>query len=199
MFTGIVEQAVRVRAVEESSAGRRLVLAHRWGEEVQGQSVAINGCCLSIAAIRDDCLEFDAVPETLRRTNLSQLAAGDRVHVERPLRVGDRVDGHFVQGHVDGLAELIGREAGSEWRLRVLPPAELARFVSPKGSVALDGVSLTVADLIETDRGTAFDVVLIPTTREKTLLGERPLGWPMNFEADMLVKSVIGAMDRLRG
>ena len=146
MFTGIVEKAVPVVAVDDHAGGRRLTLGVRWGDEKHGESVAVNGCCLTVAAMGDDSLGFDAIRETLDKTNLGDLAAGDRVHVERSLRPGDRIDGHFVQGHVDGPAELIERiDNGREWRMRLRVDDELSAFVMPKGSVCLDGVSLTVA------------------------------------------------------
>ena len=161
MFTGIVERAVAVVAVEDHAGGRRLTLGVRWGDEKHGESVAVNGCCLTVAATGDGTLRFDAIRETLDKTNLGDLKVGDRVHVERSLRPSDRLDGHFVQGHVDGPAELVGRTAtDEEWRLRLRVSDDLAAFVMPKGSVCIDGVSLTVASL----DGDEFEVALIPTT-----------------------------------
>jgi len=194
MFTGIVERAVEVASVADHAGGRRVTLAHRWGDEKPGESVALNGACLTVAAIEPDALAFDVVRETLDKTNLGTLAPGDRVHVERALRAGDRLDGHFVQGHVDGQATLVGRVADeNEWRLRVEPPERLMPFVLTKGSVAIDGVSLTVADLGDT----WFEVALIPTTRDKTLLGEREVGWRFNFEADVLAKGLVETVRRM--
>ncbi len=195
MFTGIVETTAVVAHVADHTGGRRLTLAHRWGDERQGESVAVNGCCLTVAAITDDALVFDAIRETLDLTNLGELAAGDRVHVERSLRVGDRLDGHFVQGHVDGLAELVGRVASDdEWRFTLRPPRELMPFVFPKGSVCLDGVSLTVAGLTSD----TFDVALIPTTLEKTAFADRAVGWHFNFEADVMAKGVVHTLRRMK-
>ena len=194
VFTGIVEQTAEVAAVADHAGGRRLSLALRWGDEQVGQSIAVNGCCLTIAAIADGQLHFDAIGETLDKTNLGLLSSGDRVHVERALRPADRLDGHFVLGHMDGAAELLDRMATErETRLRLRVPEALAAYIIPKGSVCLDGVSLTVASL----DGTEFEVALIPTTLQKTLLGERPAGWPMNFEADILVKTVIATLARM--
>jgi riboflavin synthase len=149
--------------------------------------------CLTVADLTPPTIDFDVIPETLRKTNLGLLQAGDLVNVERPLRAGDRVDGHFVQGHVDGVAKLVDQMGDEkEWRLTVHPPIELMKFVVPKGSVALDGVSLTVAS-VAADR---FDVALIPTTLNLTTLATRPLGWPLNFEADMLAKTIVSYLDR---
>lgn len=194
MFTGIVEQTVQVAAVADHAGGRRLALAVRWGDEKIGESIAVNGCCLTIAAIDEDQLYFDVVAETLAWTNLGRLAAGDRVHVERALRAGDRLDGHFVLGHVDGTAELIGRAQDErETRLRLRVPDALAPYIVSKGSVCLDGVSLTVASL----EGNEFEVALVPTTLQRTALAEHPIGWPMNLEADMLVKTIAATLERM--
>lgn len=194
MFTGIVEQTVTIAAVADHPGGRRMSLAVRWGDERIGESIAVNGCCLTVAGIGNGRLEFDVIQETLAKTNLGRLAAGDKVHVERALRPIDRIDGHFVLGHVDGTAELIERIATPrETRLRLRVRDDLARFVMPMGSACLEGVSLTVAGV----DGTDFDIALIPTTLARTALGERPIGWPMNFEADILVKSVVATLGRM--
>lgn len=194
MFTGIVERTVEVRGVSDHPGGRRLWLRHRWGDEKHGESVAVNGCCLTLAQMDDETLCFDVIAETLARTNLGMLGAGDRVHVERSLRASDRIDGHFVQGHVDGLAELIDRTTtDAQWRVRIRPPAELMKFIFPKGSVCIDGVSLTVAAL-DAD---SFEVALIPTTLEKTMLGSREPGWRFNFEADVLSKGVVHTLQKM--
>jgi riboflavin synthase len=194
MFTGIVEKVVEVIGVDETSGGRRLRLGQRWGDELHGESVAINGCCLTVSELYDDGLSFDAIRETLDKTNLGRLRIGDGVHVERSLRAGDRLDGHLVQGHIDATAELIGRVANDEeWRLTLRPPAAMMPFVFPKGSVCLDGVSLTVASL---DADT-FDVALIPTTLDKTALARRAVGYAFNFEADVLAKGVVQTVSRM--
>ena len=197
MFTGIVEKAVPVAAVEDHAGGRRITLGVRWGDERHGESVAVNGCCLTVAAMDDQSLSFDAIRETLDKTNLGSLRVGDRVHVERSLRPGDRIDGHFVQGHVDGPAELVGKtENDTEWRMRLRVRDDLAAFVMPKGSVCLDGVSLTVAALDARD-GREFEVAIIPTTLEKTGFAQRAVGWRFNFEADILAKSVVTTLRRM--
>jgi riboflavin synthase len=194
MFTGIVEQTVAVADVADHEGGRRLSLAVRWGDEREGESIAVNGCCLTVAQMGADRLHFDVIHETLRKTNLGRLAAGDPVHVERALRPSDRIDGHFVLGHVDGTAQLLEKTAGArEARLRLRVSEDLANYIMPRGSVCLDGVSLTVAR----HDGTDFEVALIPTTLGRTALGERPIGWPMNFEADILVKTVVATLRRM--
>ena len=194
MFTGIVERSVRVASVSDGTGFRRLNLAADFSDAKRGESVAVNGVCLTIAELSRGLLAFDVVPETLAKTNLGVLQAGDMVHVERSLRVGDRIDGHFVQGHVDGpalLLEQTGGGAGNEVRLRCETSMELAKYVVPKGSVCLDGVSLTVA----TVQGNVFEVALIPTTLQLTRLGTRAKGWPFNFEADVISKTIVHQLE----
>jgi riboflavin synthase len=195
MFTGIVEKTVRVIGAVAGPKFRRLTLAVDWPDVRDGESVAVNGVCLTVAGRSPGELAFDVVKETLDKTNLGQLQSGDEVHVERSLRVGDRIDGHFVQGHVDGVAILVNQVADeAEWRLSLEPPRDLMKFVVPKGSVTLDGVSLTVASV-----GPAtFDVALIPTTVNVTALARRPLGWRYNLEADVLSKTVVSWLERQR-
>jgi riboflavin synthase len=196
MFTGIVERVVHVASVSEGTGFVRLNLAVEWPDVKGGDSVAVNGCCLTVAEISKPVLGFDVIPETLSKTNLGLLKAGDSVNVERSLRAGDRIDGHFVQGHVDATAKLVDQTIDEkEWRLSVHPPAEMMKFVVPKGSVTLDGVSLTVAAVT----GDRFEVALIPTTLRLTTLATRPIGWPLNFEADILSKTVVTWLERTRG
>jgi riboflavin synthase len=188
MFTGIIEHTVPVLAVADGPGFRRLTLAAGWPDLKGGESIAINGVCLTVAEIGQDELGFDVIQETLRRTNLGLLKAGDHVHVERSLRIGDRLDGHFVQGHVDGVATLTKRIANEkETRLILEAPPELAPYLIPKGSVTLDGVSLTIAAA----GGQRFEVALIPTTLQRTTLGQHEPGWPINLETDILSKTVI--------
>ena len=193
MFTGIVERTVRVAAVSDGTGFVRLNLAADWTDVKLGESIAVNGVCLTVAEFEPLMLSFDVIPETLSKTNLGLLRAGDFVNVERSLRAGDRIDGHFVQGHVDGVARLIEQHrVEGDVRLIVQPPMELMKFVVPKGSVTIDGVSLTVAN-VEKDR---FEVALIPTTLRLTTLGTRPIGWPFNFEADVLSKTIVSQLER---
>jgi riboflavin synthase len=195
MFTGIVEKTVRVVGVAEGPKFNRLTLAVDWEDVRDGESVAVNGACLTVAERKRGEIGFDVVRETLLRTNLGLLAGGDEVHVERSLRAGDRIDGHFVQGHVDGTARLVSLTDEKEWRLTAECPQPLVKYVIPKGSVALDGVSLTIAAV----RGNLFEVALIPTTLRLTTLGRRPSGWPLNLECDILAKTVVTALERLKG
>ncbi len=196
MFTGIVETTAEILEAQPTPGGVRLTVAADWADVRHGESVAVNGCCLTAAELATGRIGFDVIRETLDKTNLGRLAAGDRVHLERSLRADGRIDGHFVQGHVDGPAVLIGRTAtDAEWRLRLRVSDELLKFVAPKGSVTLDGVSLTVAAL----GGGAFEVALIPTTLQRTLLGDREAGWPFNFEADVVSKTVVNWLERRGG
>jgi riboflavin synthase len=193
MFTGIIEKTTRVLAVADAMHFRRLTLASDWTDVKHGESVAVNGCCLTVAEISPGQLSFDVIAETLDKTNLGTLLAGDRVNVERSLRVGDRFDGHFVQGHVDGVAPLVDvKSTTGEWRLTVEAPAELAKYLVPKGSVAIDGVSLTIAAV----NGRKFQVALIPTTLDLTTLRDRQPGWRFNFEADMFAKTIVSFLER---
>jgi riboflavin synthase len=189
MFTGLVEALGRVESVAEENSGRRLVLA--WpgldAPIALGESVAVNGCCLTAVSAEGERFTVQAGPETLLRTNLGAKSAGDRVNLERSLRVGDRLGGHFVQGHVDTTAELIERRPDGEWEFlafRVDP--EWTALMVPKGSVAVDGVSLTLVDVLA-DR---FSIMLIPHTLAVTTLGRLRPGDRVNIEADMLAKHV---------
>lgn len=194
MFTGIVEKTARVIGVSQGPMFQRLTITSDWDDVADGESIAVNGVCLTVAARAPLEIGFDVVKETLCRTNLGLLKEGDHVHVERSLRVGDRISGHFVQGHVDGVARLVEQSASGsdEWRLILECPIELAKYLTPKGSVTLDGVSLTIACV----EGNRFEVALIPTTLQVTALGRRDAGWPFNFEADVLTKTVAAYLDR---
>ena len=195
MFTGVIERTARVIGAADGPKFRRLTIAADWPDVRDGESVAVNGVCLTVAERGAGVLGFDVIKETLGKTNLGEIQGGDDVHVERSLRVGDRIDGHFVQGHVDGVAVLRDQVASrDEWRLTLEPARDLMAFVIPKGSVALDGVSLTVASLTQT----TFDVALIPTTVNITALARRPLGWRFNLEADVLAKTVVSWLERQR-
>ena len=152
-----------------------------------GDSICINGCCLTVVAAEGEVLDFEAGEETLSRTNLGGLAAGDRVNLERSLAVGARMGGHYVTGHVDALGELIERREDPPWaNLRFRLPAEYASQVASKGSIAIDGISLTVVDADED----SFSVALIPHTLSVTTLGLRKIGDKVNLETDVLAKYV---------
>jgi len=198
MFTGIVEEVGVVRGIAGSGATRRLEISASTtleGSEL-GASVAVNGVCLTVVERKPDGLAFDIGPETLERTALSRLALGDRVNLERPLRLGAALGGHLVLGHVDGVAVVTGvTRVESTARVRfTLPGHELAPLLVAKGSVAVDGVSLTVAAL--DDRG--FEVMLIPHTLEATNLGRLEAGNAVNIETDVIGKYVLRSL-ALRG
>lgn len=190
MFTGIIEELGRVRSVEPNEGGSRLrIEAGRGPADLEiGGSVAVNGCCLTAVEIGDGAFSADCVTETLRRTSLGDLSEGDPVNLERPLRADGRLDGHVVQGHVDGVGTLAGRDPlpDGSFDLRVSAPAALLRYVVEKGAIAVDGVSLTVAAVDET----GFTVALIPHTAEVTTLGYKETGDPVNLEVDILAKYV---------
>ena len=187
MFTGLVQSLPTVCEVEDRPPGKRIVvrsdvLAH---QVAVGDSVAINGCCLTVVLCQDGRMGFDAGSETLRRTNLGQLVAGDKVNLELSLRVGDRLGGHFVTGHVEGTGTLVKREDDRDWSIFWFgAPSELDRYMASKGSIAVDGVSLTLVD-VEPER---FSVALIPHTLDNTTLGALRVGDRVNLETDLLAK-----------
>jgi len=195
MFSGIIEKTVVVKQVDDKTDLRRLTLAVDFPDVRIGQSIAVNGCCLTVAEIAPDNLQFDVIRETLDKTNLGQLRSGDSVNIERSLRIGDRIDGHFVQGHVDGVAKLLNIAAnGDDYRLTIEAPPSSRKYLTPKGSITVDGVSLTIADIGAND----FQVALIPTTLCTTTLGQKQFGWPFNLEMDVLSKTVISYLERTR-
>jgi riboflavin synthase len=195
MFTGIIERTLRVAGVADGSGFRRLTLDAQWTDIKHGESIAINGCCLTVAEISPGQLRFDVIAETLAKTNLGSLNPGDAVNAERSLRIGDRIDGHFVQGHVDGTARLVDvADATEEYRLTIDAPDHLAKYLVPKGSVTIDGVSLTLATVDKNH----FQVALIPTTLEWTTLKSRSPGWMFNLEADVFSKTIISYLERIK-
>jgi len=195
MFTGIIERTLRVIGVSKGPKFLRLTLPTFADDIAAGESIAINGVCLSVAEMSAGELGFDVIKETLERTNLGSLAAGDEVNIERSMRVGDRIDGHFVQGHIDATGLLINQiNEADEWRLTIEAPPAIAKYVVPKGSIALDGVSLTIASV----RRNVFEVALIPTTLKLTTLGNRAAGWRFNLEADILAKTVIHYLQNIQ-
>jgi riboflavin synthase len=201
MFTGIVEEAGTVKSIRRTSAGIRLkVLARACAKSIRmGDSLAVNGCCLTIVkATRSGpgkLLEFDLLQETWEKTNLSNTRVGSLVNLERPLRADGRLDGHFVTGHVDGKATIRRWEpSGADWVLEIEVPPELMRYLVYKGSIAVDGISLTVADVIEG----GCRIWIIPHTYEVTALSERKSGDPVNVETDLLGKYVDRFFDLMK-
>lgn len=201
MFTGLVELRAEVAQVVSLPPGVRLVVrAAAFAPDLQvGASVAVNGCCLTVVVVDRDTFGLDAGAETLSRTNLGRLRPGSAVNLERSLRLGDRVGGHFVTGHIDGVGYLDRRIDDRDWStfwFRV--PAALTRQMASKGSVAIDGVSLTLVD-VEPER---LSVALIPHTLQVTTLGTLRVGDPVNLETDVLAKYVeqqLRGADRTRG
>jgi riboflavin synthase len=183
MFTGIVRELGRIESVEEAEEGARLrVRAPETAAETHvGDSVAVSGVCLTAIEVSDGTLAFDVIAESLRRSTLGLLAEGGSVNLELPLQAGDRVGGHFVQGHVDGIGRV---RRVTEEGLEVEAPPEILRYCVEKGSIAVDGVSLTVAWVDDE----AFAVALIPHTKEVTTLGRLAAGDAVNLEVDMLAK-----------
>ena len=193
MFTGIIQKTARVLTVSDHPRGRRLILSAPWPNHQLGESTAINGVCLTVAQIENQTLAYDVIRETLEKTNLGLLQAGDTVHMERSLRAGDPIDGHFVQGHVDGTAKLLQRiDDAQETRLRLGTPPHLAKYLVPKGSIAIDGVSLTLAAV----ESQYFEVALIPTTLHLTTLGRQKAGYPFNIECDTMAKTIVSYLER---
>lgn len=190
MFTGIVEALRPVLAVEDSPGRRRIVVDLGLAAEGTGlgASIAVNGCCLTVAEFRDGAAVFDLITETLRRTAFGSLRAGDYVNLERCMKLGGRLDGHLVQGHVDGVGRIVGREdLPGETRITVELPEEVAADpVVLKGSITLDGVSLTIAAV----EGRRVSVCLIPHTLAVTTLGRRVPGDPLHVETDVIGKMV---------
>ncbi len=192
MFTGIVEEMGTVRALERGQETMRLEVAAgiAAGSEL-GASVAVNGSCLTVVAGDGHTLVFDLGPETIRSTALGELRPGDPVNLERPLRLGDALGGHLVLGHVDGVGTVTDVERGTTMRLRItLPSPDLEPLIIPKGSVAVDGVSLTVAGIDEM----AFEVMVIPHTLAVTTLGRAAVGRRVNLETDVIGKYLLRSL-----
>ena len=188
MFTGLVAGTGTVESLERDGGGVRLrVRSELAGELGPGDSVAVNGVCLTAVAPDAEGFSADVMAETLRRSSLGPLGEGDSVNLELPLRAGDRLGGHIVQGHVDGTGAVESvRDEGLARVVRVAAPAELLRYVVEKGSIAVDGVSLTVSAVDDE----AFEVSLIPETLERTTLGAAEPGRTLNLEVDVLAKYV---------
>lgn len=189
MFTGLVEELGTITALVPQGAAVELSLRAPLvaADAAIGDSIAVNGCCLTVVRRDLDVLTFEAGSETLSRTNLGRLKSGSRVNLERSLRVGDRLGGHYVSGHIDGLGALVERREEGPWAfLWFRVPGELSRQMASKGSIAVDGVSLTLVE-VTSDR---FSVALIPHTLAVTTLGALQTGDAVNLETDLLAKYV---------
>jgi riboflavin synthase len=188
MFTGLVQAVGRVGAIDHSSEGARVTIETALATELRaGDSIAVNGVCLSAAALHDGWFAADAMNETLSRTSIGGLGPGAEVNLELPLRASDRLGGHMVQGHVDGVGTIDSVASdGIARRVRIEAPPEVMRYVIEKGSIAVDGVSLTVAGM----DSRSFTVSLIPETLHRTNLGHAGPGDRVNLEVDVLAKYV---------
>lgn len=189
MFTGIVEELGHVVSLAHGpdSAVVRIRGPLVTADAAPGASIAVNGICLTVVEHDADSFSVDVMAETLRRTCLGELTPGSPVNLERALAVGDRLGGHIVQGHVDGTGTILARQPGDRWEVVTISlPGELARYVVEKGSITVDGVSLTIAGLDDA----SFQVSLIPTTLALTTLGTKQVGEPVNLEVDVLAKYV---------
>jgi riboflavin synthase len=193
MFTGIVEELGEVVRLDPGAGSARLTVRGPLvtADAGHGGSIAVNGVCLTVADLDGDAFTADVMQETLRRSSLGALGPGSRVNLERPLAADGRFGGHVVQGHVDGVGTVTARTPGDRWEVvEIALPPELARYVVEKGSIAVDGVSLTVASVTDGADGATFTVSLIPETLTRTTLGTRAPGEPVNLEVDVLAKYV---------
>jgi riboflavin synthase len=189
MFTGLIEEVGRVVAVRASEHGTELQIAapHSAGEVKKGESIAVNGCCLTVTSRRGDRLTFDLLQETIGRTNLKNLRRNSQVNLERALRADGRLGGHFVQGHVDCVSPIIGFDRkAADFRLEIGLPSEFGHYVASKGSIAVNGISLTVAEVLPK----SFVAWIIPYTKSHTNLDRAKSGDLVNLEFDILAKYV---------
>lgn len=193
MFTGLVAQISSIASIARSAKGATLRIPTTFTGLVLGESIAVDGTCLTVTKILDGMFEADASLETLVRTTLGDAKPGRRVHLERALSIGDRLGGHFVTGHVDGVGRIARRSAlGDALAMTFEAPQTLAPFLAPKASITIDGTSLTVNAV----RGREFDVVLVPFTQTETTFASRPDGDSVNLEADVLAKYVARLLGR---
>ena len=189
MFTGIVEELGEIVGIEPQGDSVALTIrgALVTQDAVHGASIAVNGVCLTVVDVKDEAFTADVIKETLDKSGLGALEPGSKVNLERPVRLSDRLGGHLVQGHVDGVGEIVSREPGERWDVvTVSLPPELSRYLVDKGSITVDGISLTVVEA-GADR---FSIALIPTTLSLTTLGHKKPGDPVNLEVDVVAKYV---------
>lgn len=194
MFTGIVEELGEVAGIEHRGDAARLTIRGAITDTSPGESISVNGVCLTVTDIADGTFTADVMGETLDRSGLGALTPGARVNLERSVRLADRLGGHLVQGHVDATGTVLSRTPSAHWdQVRIGIPAKISRYVVEKGSIAVDGISLTVSALDDGDpqtQGTWFEVCLIPETLNRTTLGARQPGDTVNLEVDVLAKYV---------
>jgi riboflavin synthase len=200
MFTGIVAELGEVTRVEHQSGAARLTIRGSTEGVVPGESIAVNGVCLTVTGILDGTFTADVMGETLSRSGLGALGPGSPVNLERSVRLTDRLGGHLVQGHVDATAAIISRTPAGNWdQVRIGLPGPISRYVVEKGSITVDGVSLTVSALSPPGTGADgqwFEVCLIPETLKRTTLGTRVPGDTVNLEVDVIAKHVERLMQR---
>ncbi|MFB6155805.1 MAG: riboflavin synthase [Haloferacaceae archaeon] len=195
MFTGIVEETGTVAAVESAEGGRRLRIDATFADLEHGQSISVSGACLTVERAVDGGFEVFLAAETVEKTYLGDLREGDAVNLERALPANGRFDGHLVQGHVDTTTEVTGVErVGDDWWFEFALPESVARYVVQKGSIALDGISLTVAERGDDE----FAVAIIPTTYDLTTLSEKSVGDPVHLEVDVVAKYVESLVEGYR-
>ena len=189
MFTGIVEEVGRVVSLDQVDDGMRLVIAGPLvtSDAQLGDSISVSGVCLTVTSVESGRFSADVMAQTIKLSALSQLTAGSPVNLERAATMSSRLGGHIVQGHVDGVGEVISRLPGEQWEVvRISLPKELAHLVAARGSIAVDGISLTVSDVGDD----WFEVSLIPTTLAQTTLGTTPVGGKVNLETDVLARQI---------
>jgi riboflavin synthase len=192
MFTGIVEELGEVAGIEHRGDAARLTIRGSTEDTSLGESIAVNGVCLTVTDIMDGTFTADVMGETLDRSGLGALAPGAPVNLERSVRLADRLGGHLVQGHVDATAAIVSRTPAAHWdQVRISLPGKISRYVVEKGSIAVDGISLTVSALSRAGEAEAwFEVCLIPETLKRTTLGIREPGDTVNLEVDVIAKYV---------
>jgi riboflavin synthase len=195
MFTGLIELVGKVKAVVAKAGGMELVVDI--GQSVKsGESIAVNGVCLTVVSSSENTAKFDVSPETLAKTTLGKLKTGSQVNIERALRAEDRFGGHFVQGHIDAIGKIKGIEnKGNFWKYIFEVDKKILNYVIPKGSIAIDGVSLTIADI----RDNNFAVAIIPTTYEKTIFRNYKIGDLVNVETDIICRVVKRQLENILG
>jgi riboflavin synthase len=198
MFTGIVAELGEVAGIEQRGDSARLTIRGSTEGVAPGESISVNGVCLTVTGILDDTFTADVMGETLDRSSLGALTAGAPVNLERSVRLADRLGGHLMQGHVDSTGTIISRSPAAHWdQVRISLPASISRYVVHKGSIAVDGISLTVSALGPpgTEHDSWFEVCLIPETLKRTTMGTRQPGDVVNLEVDVLAKYVERLLD----
>lgn len=189
MFTGIVEELGEIVALDMATDSARITVRGPLvtSDAKHGDSIAVNGVCLTVLDVNDGAFTADVMAETLNRSSLGVLQPGSRVNLERPMTLSTRLGGHLVQGHVDGVGAIVSRTPGDAWEIVTISlPADLSRYVVEKGSITVDGISLTVTEVTDS----TFSVSLIPATLELTTLGRKTVGDPVNLEVDVVAKYV---------